>query len=87
MSFQMLKCKKQINKSSFENAAFFDTPSSSGWTEILRSSIEISDKTLIPGEYGTIVAQGTHAYAKKKETCSIKMLKGNIIKRFRFYII
>ena len=78
----MLERKNQ-NKCSFKNAAFFDAASSPEWIEILRSSIQISDKTLIPGEYGAIVAQGAVACGKKKEACSLKMLKGNDIYYFQ----
>ena len=74
----MLERKNQ-NKGSFKNTAFFNTASSAGWMEILRPSIEISDETLIPGEYGAIFAQGSVACEKKNEACSLKMLKGNNI--------
>ena len=56
------------------------------WTEILRSSVKVLDETLIPGEYGAIVAQGTLNGAKETKTCSLKMLKGNNIDRFGFVI-
>ena len=71
--------RRQQKENTFTNVALFDTPSCSGWTEILRSSVEISEKTLMPGEYGAIVAKGALKCAKETKPCSLKMLKGDNI--------
>ncbi len=72
--------KKTKNENTYTNVAFSHTPETSGWKEIPRTSIETSHETLIPGEFGITVVQGTFLcpLEKTKGACSVKMLKGKI---------
>jgi hypothetical protein len=72
--------RKRQNESTYTNVAFSATPANSAWKEIIRASIEISNETLIPGEFGITTVRGTLSFPlkKKKEACSVKMLKGDI---------
>ncbi|CAB4042097.1 Fibroblast growth factor receptor 1, partial [Paramuricea clavata] len=69
--------RKKLNENTFTNVGFSGTVPKSAWKEILRTSIEISNETLIPGEFGVTVARGTFSCSdeKRKELCSVKMLK------------
>ncbi len=72
--------KKTRKENTYTNVAFSHTLETSGWEEILRTSIEISDETLIPGEFGITVVRGTLfcPLEKTKEWCCVKMLKGKM---------
>ena len=71
--------RRQQKENSYTNPAFAETWTKPAWQEIQRTSIEISNETLIPGEFGITVVRGTLASVlkKNKEACYIKMLKGN----------
>jgi hypothetical protein len=75
--------RKKPNENTFTNVGFSDTLPKPAWSwkEIIRTSIEISNETLMPGEFGVTVARGTFSCSveKRKESCSVKMLKGTII--------
>ena len=71
----------QPNENTHTNPAFSDTLAKPAWKEIQRTSIEISNETLIPGEFGIKVVRGTFSCVlrKNKEACSIKLLKGTVL--------
>ena len=54
------------------------------WKEIPLKSIEIFNDSLIPGSFGSTVVRGTFSLnsGKKRETCSVKMLKGTTVPVF-----
>jgi hypothetical protein len=62
----------------FTNVAFRDESTRSPWKEILKTSIEISDEIIIPGNFGIALVRGTFSRTRggKKQSCSVKLLKG-----------
>ena len=71
--------KKRQNENAYANLAFSDTLKNPKWTEFPRTSIEISNKTLASGEFGTKVVKGnlTHSVGQNNRACSVKLLNGN----------
>ena len=71
----------QPNENTHTNPAFSNTLAKPAWKEIQRTSIEISNETLIPGDFGSKVVRGTFSciLRKNKEACSIKLLKGTVL--------
>lgn len=78
MSFQLLEKKREENV--YLNNAFSETqPRTTSWKEIPKTSIEVTNKTLITGNFGITVVEGKFLsrFETAKEPCAIKMLKGN----------
>ena len=76
----MIERRKQ-NENTHINPAFSHTFVKPAWKELQRTSIEISNETLVPGDYGITVVPGrfSGSLGKNKEPCSVKMLKGTIL--------
>ena len=66
------------NEKAYANLTFSDTFKNPEWTEFPRTSVEISNKTLVSGQFGMKVMRGnlSHSLGNNKRACSVKMLKG-----------
>jgi hypothetical protein len=86
--FQMIT-RQRHNENAYENMAFSSgTHKSRAWTEFPRASVEISNKTLVSGEFGTTkIVKGslTFSLGNKKEVCSVKMLKGKVLASIKWH--
>ena len=77
----MIERRKQ-KENTHTNLAFSHTFVKPAWKELQRTSIEISNETLVPGDYGIKVVRGRlipGCLGKNKEPCSVKMLKGTVL--------
>ena len=75
--------RRRHNKNSNENLVFSSgTHKSRAWTEFARASVQISNKTLVSGEFGTTkIVKGnlTFSLGNIQRECSVKMLKGKVL--------
>ena len=76
----MIERRKQ-KENTHTNLAFSHTFVKPARKELQRTSIEISNETLIPGYYGITVVRGrfSGSLGKNKEPCSVRMLKGTVL--------
>jgi hypothetical protein len=75
--------RRRHNKNSNENLVFSSgTHKSRAWTEFARASVQISNKTLVSGKFGTTkIVKGnlTFSLGNIQRECSVKMLKGKVL--------
>ena len=77
LSFQLVIRDEQDNV--YENEGFTaQTNTKKCWDEIPRTSIELTQNTLVPGHFGVIVVEGkvSKPLLDSIEPCSVKLFKG-----------